>query len=336
MKKQVSLLLIICVCLCCCACGNTRPSYTDYTGYLSGQQTSAQGQSYGAGPSDFSNAVTVISTPVPTPAPTPAPTPVPTPIPTPVPTPAPILTPDPAAAPSEPAAVPDASVTPSPAPTPSPAGNLVTITKSPTSETVAVGGSAKFIAYAENYTSMVWITVSPDKQTSYEIGDAPAHFDGLAVSGQGTSALYLSNIPASMDGWRIQAYFNGNGGPAYTAGAYLTVTGASAADGTETYVVELAKNAYNDMYVHGSTNGFSVGSLANYSYSNGVASYAVTFSSALYKVVAEFQSWYYSESNYGSGPVQATVYDAAGSVVEYRRLTDQNLSGFYAFLDSYK
>ena len=108
-------------------------------------------------------------------------------------------------------------------PAPTPQQNLVKITKSPTSETVEAGGSAVFIAYADNSTGIVWITVSPDARTAYDINNAPSAFPGLQVSGQGTSVLTLSNIPSEMDGWRIQAYFNGNGGPLYTAGAYLTV-----------------------------------------------------------------------------------------------------------------
>ena len=335
MKKQVSFIFILSVCLFCCACGKSRPTYTDYTGYLSSNQqySAAQGQPYSAvngAPSDFSNSVTVISTPVPTPAPTPVPTPAPTPVPTQV----PVVTPDPASNPGAESGQAQAQPQ-TPTPSPSPAGNLVTITKSPTSETVPVGGSAKFIAYAENFTSMVWITVSPDKQTSYEIGEAPRHFDGLTVEGQGTSALYLSNIPASMDGWRIQAYFNGNGGPAYTAGAYLTVTGSSVPDETESYVVALAKQAYNDMFVHGSTDGYAVGSLANYSYSGGIADYTVSFSNISWTILAEFKSYYYSDTNYGSGPVHATVYNAAGEVWESVHLTDKTMAEFYAFLDSH-
>ena len=335
MKKQVSFIFILSVCLFCCACGKSRPTYTDYTGYLSSNQqySAAQGQPYSAvngAPSDFSNSVTVISTPVPTPAPTPVPTSAPTPVPTQV----PVVTPDPASNPGAESGQAQAQPQ-TPTPSPSPAGNLVTITKSPTSETVPVGGSAKFIAYAENFTSMVWITVSPDKQTSYEIGEAPRHFDGLTVEGQGTSALYLSNIPASMDGWRIQAYFNGNGGPAYTAGAYLTVTGSSVPDETESYVVALAKQAYTSMFEHGMSINCSVGSLANYSYSNNVASYTVTFTGSSTSVVGEFQSWYYSDSFYGSGPVQATVFNAAGDVCAYQRLSDQDMNGFYVFLDSH-
>lgn len=320
MKKQVSFVLILFVCICCCACESSKPSYTDYTGYLSSSGANASPQEQPASvqngaasdpgsvqneaASDFSSAVTVVSTPVPTPAPTPVPTPVPV-------------------------------STPEPTPAPTPAANLVAITKSPTSETVPVGGNAKFIAYAENFTNIVWITVSPDKQTSYDISEAPWHFDGLAVSGQGTSTLYLSNIPASMDGWRIQAYFNGNGGPAYTAGAYLTVTGASVPDEKEAYVVALAKQAYNDMFVHGTTDNYAVGSLANYSYSGGIADYTVSFSNPSWMILAEFKSYYYSETNYGSGPVHATVYNAAGELWESVHLTDKTMAEFYAFLDSH-
>lgn len=99
----------------------------------------------------------------------------------------------------------------------------ISITKSPTDETVDEGGSAFFIAKAENAEKTVWIAVSPDTKTVYELDKTPADFPGLTIEGQGTETLKLSNIPYAMNGWRIQCYFTGNGGPAYTKGAYITV-----------------------------------------------------------------------------------------------------------------
>ena len=187
------------------ACGAGEKNYTDYSQYLRPSSGNSSSQVPASAPADdFSSAVTVVSTPLPgTPAPvnTPSPTPVPGPF-------------------SSPA-------TPSPTPQPTPIPNMVQITTSPTSETVQEGGSAVFIAYADNSTGIVWITVSPDARSSYDINNAYTVFPSLQVSGQGTSVLTLSNIPYEMDGWRIQAYFTGNGGPLYTAGAYLTVIQAA-------------------------------------------------------------------------------------------------------------
>jgi len=123
----------------------------------------------------------------PTPAPTPVPTPVPTPPPTPVPT---------------------------PVPTPAPA--KVYATKSPTSELVVQGGSAQFVAYAENSTSVIWFMASPDGGTVLTAAEAPRLFPGLQVSGSNTTRLTLSNIPLNMSGWKVQARFEGYGGPVHT------------------------------------------------------------------------------------------------------------------------
>ena len=203
MKKRVCFLCFLTgIALLLCACGVDESSFTDYSQYLRPASGNSAPSVPAAAPGDdFSSAVTVVSTPAPA-------------VQQPVNTPAPTST----TGPFQTAATPPVRT-----PAPTPQQNLVQITKSPTSETVEAGGSAVFIAYADNSTGIVWITVSPDARTAYDINNAPGAFPGLQVSGQGTSVLTLSNIPSEMDGWRIQAYFNGNGGPLYTAGAYLTV-----------------------------------------------------------------------------------------------------------------
>ncbi len=330
MKKTILFFFILSLCLILAGCGR-EANYTDFTGYLASNGTPAPVQTPSAaqpeqtvpsytvpessGSLDFSSVVTIVSTPTPavaTPVPTAAPTAAPTPVPTAAPT--PIPTQDP---------------------------YLVRITKSPTSETVQAGGSAVFIAYAENQTGIVWITVSPDTKTSFNIVDAPYYFSGLGVSGQGTSTLTLSNIPYEMNGWRIQAYFTGNGGPLYTAGAYLTVVrqGGSTAPVTgsvESYVVALAKQAYSDIYYYAAADGYSVGSLSDYSYSGAVAGFSVTAVNASWKVVGEFRAFYYSNTSYGYGPVRVTVYDSFGNQWRSENLTDRNMAYFNSILDSYK
>lgn len=179
--------------------------------------------------------VPVQVTAVPTAAPTPVPA-VPTPVPvvrvTPVPTSTPSgevsswsqQTPAPTQVPAPVSTLPAAPETVSPAPA---AVKKVQITKSPTSETVDEGGKAIFIAKAENASSSVWILVSPDAKTTYRLEEGPKAFPGLSADGQGTQKIHLYNIPYSMNGWRIQCYFEGNGGPLYTSGAYLTVNKTS-------------------------------------------------------------------------------------------------------------
>ena len=143
----------------------------------------------------------------PTPTATPAPTPVSTPAPVPAPTPVPVAIP-----------------VPSPAPVTVPA---IRITKSPTGETVDEGGKAIFIARADHAQSMTWIIVSPDAKTVYEIDKCPSEFSPLKVTGQGTEKITLTEVPYAINGWRIQCYFSGNGGPAYTNGAIITVNKAN-------------------------------------------------------------------------------------------------------------
>lgn len=163
---------------------------------------------------------------VPAPITTPAATPVPYSATVPVRTPAPTIQPQSSASSATvytPAKTPAPASGFSPTPTALPANNKVKITKSPSGETLDEGGKAIFIATAENATKQVWILVSPDTKTTYKLEEAPAAFPGLSVDGQGTQKIHLYNIPYSMDGWRVQCYFEGNGGPAYTKGAYLTV-----------------------------------------------------------------------------------------------------------------
>ena len=103
----------------------------------------------------------------------------------------------------------------------------VNITKSPTSETVAKGGTAAFVARAENAESIVWRLVSPDASNTINAKNAPNEFSGLWVDGTNTETLTLGNIPESLNGWYVECKFDGKGGPVFTSGAKITVTGAT-------------------------------------------------------------------------------------------------------------
>ena len=336
MRKHIYILCFLTgIALLLCACGVSENSFTDYSQYLKPASGNTGSPVPAPAPGDdFSSAVAVVATPAPTAQ-------------LPVNTPAPTSTPGPF------------QTTPAPAektPVPTPQQNLVQITKSPTSETVQAGGSAVFIAYADNSTGIVWITVSPDAKTAYDINNAVTAFPSLQVSGQGTSVLTLSNIPYEMDGWRIQAYFTGNGGPLYTAGAYLTVLqqgswgtvppggstapggGGSTApgDSTEAAVVTLAKQAYSDIYYQTSAAGYSVGSITNYTYLNGRAVFNVTLSNARCRIVGEFSVWYDNAAAYGYGPVHAVVYDLSGNTLLSEHLEGDSMNSFYTIAHNYQ
>lgn len=302
-------------------CGGGSPS-----GTVPVQNTPMQSISVPSGNSDFSAFVTIVS-----PAPA-AQLPVPTPGATPVPTPVPEYSvPSPVSddAPQSPVS------TPSPVPTPY--VSSVRITKSPTSETVNAGGSARFIAYAENYTSIVWILVSPDARTSYNAAEGPAHFPGLIVTGQGTSDLCLSCIPAEMDKWRIQAYFTGSGEPQYTAGAYLTVTSPynpGPEGNTEAYLQALAKQAGEELYQFATSLGYSVTNITNYTVSGTTADYNISFYNSRYTIDAEFQT-HYDNTGSGSAPVRVNVYDAFHTIVRAENTSGRAMDYFHTILVDY-
>lgn len=97
------------------------------------------------------------------------------------------------------------------------------ITKNPTGETVEVGGSAMFIARADNAKSFVWRLVSADTTNTVPAADGPSYFSGLQVSGTDTDTLVLSNIPQSLDGWCAECKFVNDYGTSFTTGAIITV-----------------------------------------------------------------------------------------------------------------
>lgn len=100
------------------------------------------------------------------------------------------------------------------------------ITKSPTTETVTEGEEAYFVAHANNYNYIDWYIVKADHSYRMPAASASRNFPGLSVSGEGTTALLLSNIPLSMDGWCVEAVFTGNGGSATTNHCYINVNPA--------------------------------------------------------------------------------------------------------------
>lgn len=81
------------------------------------------------------------------------------------------------------------------------------ITKHPTGERVEAGGTAKFIARADNAERIVWRLVSPGAYETVQCANAPDFYPGLEVSGLGTDTLVLSRIPKSLDGWYVEAQF---------------------------------------------------------------------------------------------------------------------------------
>lgn len=116
------------------------------------------------------------------------------------------------------------SITGGTTPTKAPAtGNPPHITKHPTGETVEPGGSAQFVARADDATKITWRLVSKDTTVTYNAADGPDYFPGLSVDGLGTERLTLSNIPSSLNEWCVEAKFENENGASYSNGARITV-----------------------------------------------------------------------------------------------------------------
>lgn len=115
-------------------------------------------------------------------------------------------------------------------PTPQVSGP-VTITKNPTGESLSVGGKTWFIAHATNATSLTWLLTDPKGQ-SYDIDQAMTANPGLQLEELPDDTLGVSNVPISLDGWSVQARFDGPGGSAVTTPATIHVDNFVTAYGT--------------------------------------------------------------------------------------------------------
>lgn len=143
-------------------------------------------------------------------------------------------------------------------PPPQQAAGPVTITKDPTGETVNPGGRTWFIAHAENATSLTWILTSPQGQ-AFTLRDAMAANPGLSLEALEEDTLAVSNIPQSLDGWSVQARFDGPAGSAMTAPATIHVDNTAAA-----YAEPLSKYFYALQHQI---------SDVGYAYENGISEY---------------------------------------------------------------
>ena len=125
------------------------------------------------------------------------------------------------------------------------ASGPVSITKNPTSESLTVGGKAWFVAHANNATSLTWLLTSPQGQ-SYTVEQAMAANPGLQIQVLPEDTLGVSNVPVSVNGWSVQARFDGPGGSAVTAPAMIYVDDTLTAYGS-------VISAYYRAYTTGNT-----------------------------------------------------------------------------------
>ncbi len=90
--------------------------------------------------------------------------------------------------------------------------------------TVAPGGTISYTAEAVGSESRTWRIVSPDATRVYLPGEIMQVFPGLVVSGSGTNTLTLSNVPAGMNNWCVEAKFSNYAGDTMTRGAIIHVS----------------------------------------------------------------------------------------------------------------
>lgn len=116
------------------------------------------------------------------------------------------------------------------------------ITKDPLGENLAPGNTTYFTATAENYTILTWEFVSPDG-TVYSAAEAMTQHAGLLVDTSKDNRVDVSKVPLSLNGWSVQARFDGPGGSVRTKSALITVTRSEGAYDT---VIDRYRTAMQD------------------------------------------------------------------------------------------
>jgi len=99
----------------------------------------------------------------------------------------------------------------------------IVVTKNPTSETVVEGGTAYFVARAENVGTYYWEIAIGEACIGCE--DLPAYLGGgVTVSGLNTDTLAIGNIPMSLNGAYVWCQFVGEDESVCSTAAQIFVT----------------------------------------------------------------------------------------------------------------
>lgn len=109
--------------------------------------------------------------------------------------------------------------TPTPATTP-------TVTKNPTSEQVEAGGSAVFVARADNAATVTWYVTSPGG-TRYNAANIGQYINGVYATGANGERLVLYGLNEKMDGYTVEAEFSNANGTTRSTAAWISVTAPS-------------------------------------------------------------------------------------------------------------
>ncbi len=124
---------------------------------------------------------------------------------------------------AQPTAEPAPTPTPKPTPTPRPTVPP-TITKDPVGETVQEGDSCLFVAKEEGAVTAVWHFLSPDGKIDIEYSAASKQFPPLEVYGGDTGTITLTEIPLSLNKWKVYCRFTNEYGISDTKTAKILVT----------------------------------------------------------------------------------------------------------------
>lgn len=108
------------------------------------------------------------------------------------------------------------------------------VTSHPKDCTVDEGGNCTFTASAKNKTGITWCFFHPATGQDITATEAARLFPQLGIKGKNTNNLYLSSVPAELDGWQVYCVYNRETEKVFTDKAWLFVNpagGVSAAKG---------------------------------------------------------------------------------------------------------
>ena len=98
----------------------------------------------------------------------------------------------------------------------------VIITKNPSDEALNEGDKTWFIAHANNAESISW-RFTDTTGTAHSVEETMAMNPGLELEVLPEDTIALRNVPLSLNGWCIQARFDGSYSSAVTEPAYINV-----------------------------------------------------------------------------------------------------------------
>ena len=184
------------------------------------------------------------------------------------------------------------------------------VTKNPTGETVAPGGSAYFVANHEGAVWAIWHFISPDGTRNLSYSDVSGEFPTLQVINGDRPTMQLNSIPAALNGWKVYCEFRNNIGSSNTTAAMITVSGQPAPNSTTPQGQNTA--IYTGVFIE------SVAKRATMTITGGPDLYNVSITWP--NGYAENSTWSFSGSfsgkavlNYSNCVKITTTYDSAGN-----------------------